>query len=163
VHAVDVDSRMEAFNDAIEKMLWNEKRDGVKSIWRTTEESWIQIPKSYAPGFLGKYADANGNIRLGPVPKGTPVNLVANTNLEPNSIGKTIDLAALAVKLIAALKQIHDEGLTGDAATKRLEKLVPDFYALNSCPDFIEDEGHLFGTSLTDADKRALIEFLKTF
>lgn len=163
VHAVDVDARMDAFNDAIEKLLWNEKRDGAKSIWRTTEESWIQIPKSYAPGFLGKYADANGNIRLGPVPKGTPINLIAQTNLEPNSIGKTIDLASLAVKLISALKQVHDEGLTGDAATKRLRKLVPDFYALNSCPDFIEDEGHLFGTPLTDADKRALIEFLKTF
>ena len=30
------------------------------------------------------------------------------------------------------------------------------------CPDLIEDRGHEFGTRLPDADKRALIEFLKT-
>jgi len=29
--------------------------------------------------------------------------------------------------------------------------------------DFIEDEGHYFGTDLPDTDKQALIEFLKTF
>ena len=41
---------------------------------------------------------------------------------------------------------------------------------LNKCPDFIVNRGHYFGTSyfteepgLTDEDKRALIEFLKTF
>jgi hypothetical protein len=31
------------------------------------------------------------------------------------------------------------------------------------CPDFMEDEGHYFGTDLPDADKRALLEYLKTF
>jgi hypothetical protein len=40
--------------------------------------------------------------------------------------------------------------------------LVPDLYALNACPDFIEDRGHEFGTDLPDADKRALVEYLKT-
>ena len=47
-------------------------------------------------------------------------------------------------------------------ATQRLMTLVPDLYELNSCPDFIEDKGHYFGTDLPDADKRALIEYLKT-
>ena len=37
-----------------------------------------------------------------------------------------------------------------------------NLYELNSCPDFIEDKGHYFGTDLPDADKRALIEYLKT-
>jgi len=41
--------------------------------------------------------------------------------------------------------------------------VVPDFYALSTCPDFIEDKGHYFGTDLPDLDKRALIELLKTF
>ncbi|MFZ0020562.1 MAG: hypothetical protein WAL10_24855, partial [Acetobacteraceae bacterium] len=42
--------------------------------------------------------------------------------------------------------------------------------ALNKCPDFEVNRGHYFGTgmvpgepALSDSDKRALIEFLKTF
>jgi hypothetical protein len=34
--------------------------------------------------------------------------------------------------------------------------------AASTCPDLIEDRGHVFGANLPDADKRALIEFLKT-
>lgn len=41
---------------------------------------------------------------------------------------------------------------------------------LSKCPDYIINRGHYFGTSyfkeepaLSDADKRALIEYLKTF
>ena len=162
VHAVDVDSRMEAFNDAIEKLLWDDKRLGKDSIWRTTAESSIQIPKSYAP-LLADLADADGFIHIGPIPKGTPINLIANTNLELGGLRKKADIIRLLARTLSALKDIHDKGLSGDAATQRLLTLVPDFYQLNSCPDFIEDEGHYFGTVLPDADKRALIEFLKTF
>jgi hypothetical protein len=42
--------------------------------------------------------------------------------------------------------------------------------ALSKCPDFVVNRGHYFGTDrfkeepgLSDADKKALIEFLKTF
>ena len=35
--------------------------------------------------------------------------------------------------------------------------------ATTSAPDFVLDRGHMFGTELPDADKRALIEFLKMF
>jgi hypothetical protein len=41
--------------------------------------------------------------------------------------------------------------------------VVPDLMRLNKCPDFIEDKGHEFGRTLPMADKRALIELLKTF
>jgi hypothetical protein len=41
---------------------------------------------------------------------------------------------------------------------------------MSKCPDFVVDRGHYFGTGafkeepgLSDEDKRALIEFLKTF
>jgi len=153
---------MEAFNDAIEKLLWAEKRDGAGSIWRTTVESSLQIPQSYAP-WLKSLAEPDGFIHIGPIPKGTPINLIANTNLQLGGLRKTHQQLTLLVRALKALKQVNDEGLTDDAATQRLLTLVPDFYALNSCPDFIEDEGHYFGTVLTDADKRALIEFMKTF
>jgi len=41
---------------------------------------------------------------------------------------------------------------------------VPELLALNQAPDFIEDHGHdsHFG-ELTDVEKRALIELMKTF
>jgi hypothetical protein len=162
VHGVSTAERMEAFDDAITKLLWPERRLGKESIWRTSTESWLQIPRSYLPRFLGKHADADGNVRIGPIPKGTPVNLLANTNLEPGGFAHNRRLARLLVRTIDALKDIKREGLGGDAATQRLMTLVPDLYALNACPDFIEDRGHYFGTDLPDADKRALIEFLKT-
>jgi hypothetical protein len=48
--------------------------------------------------------------------------------------------------------------------------LARELYDLNICPDFVVNRGHYFGTDrhgeepgLSDADKRALIEFLKTF
>jgi hypothetical protein len=162
VHAVDVDSRMAAFDDAIEKLLWTEKRLGRESIWRTSVESSLQIPKSYAP-WLSALAGPDGFIHLGPIPQGTPVNLIANTNLEPGGFRQRAALVRLLGRTLAALGEIHRQGLTGDAATRRLVTLVPDFYALSSCPDFIEDEGHYFATGLPDLDKRALIEFIKTF
>jgi hypothetical protein len=33
----------------------------------------------------------------------------------------------------------------------------------STAPDFIEDRGHEFGSHLTDDEKRALIEYVKTF
>ena len=41
--------------------------------------------------------------------------------------------------------------------------------SLSKCPDYVVNRGHYFGTGydneavLSDADKKALIEFLKTF
>jgi hypothetical protein len=40
--------------------------------------------------------------------------------------------------------------------------LLNEILENNLAPDFIEDRGHTFGSSLSDDDKRALIEFLKT-
>ena len=102
---------------------------------------------------------------FGPIPKGTPVNLLANTNLELSGVRKAGDLASLLIDSVKVMKDIKSQGLTGDAATKRWldSDVVKKLYRLNSCPDFIEDRGHYFGTDLPDADKRALVEFLKTF
>jgi hypothetical protein len=41
--------------------------------------------------------------------------------------------------------------------------LAEPLYALSKCPDYIVNRGHYFGTQLSDADKNALIAFLKTF
>ena len=171
VHGVSVDERMQAFDDAVTRLLWPEKRDGIKSIRRTTVESSIQVPEAYLEGPLaGKLredmrVDPKTGARyfeLGPIPAGTPVNLLANTDLEIDGLRKAGELAELLVHTVEVLKTVKSKGLTGDAATRELMRLVPDFYKLNACPDFVEDRGHLFGTDLPDEDKRALIEFLKT-
>lgn len=186
VHGVSVDERMDAFNNGITKMLWPELRAGAAgnkdgadgqstSLWLTTEESWLKVPASYLQSWtlrhlLRKHLEtdpATGEkfFAFGPIPKGTPVNLLANTNLELNGVHKAGELASLLIESVKVMKAIKSEGLTGDAATQRwlASDVVKKLYALNTCPDFIEDRGHYFGTDLTDADKRALIEFLKTF
>ena len=50
------------------------------------------------------------------------------------------------------------------------KNLVPDLLALSKCPDFVVNKGHYFGTALfteapalSDDDKWALIEYVKTF
>jgi hypothetical protein len=44
-----------------------------------------------------------------------------------------------------------------------LERMMAKLLEVNQCPDFIEDRGHTYGRELGDDDKRALIEYVKTF
>ena len=152
-----VAGRMEAFNDAIEKLLWPEKRLNKDSIWRTQNECTLHLRKEFVPKALGKLADKDGYIKIGPIPKGMPVNLLGN--LEPD-FGQ---LVVLQAKIGNASLKIHSMNLSSEQATAELTKAVPELLAANKCPDFIEDKGHYFGTDLPDSDKRALIEYLKTF
>ena len=52
---------------------------------------------------------------------------------------------------------------TDEQARAVFDKDVPDLLSVSKCPDFIVNKGHYFGTNLSDDDKNALIEFLKTF
>jgi mono/diheme cytochrome c family protein len=151
-----VTGRMDAFNDAAEKLLWPEKRLDKESIWRTQNECSLHLRKEFVPKALRGLADSNGYINIGPIPKGTPVNLIAN--LEPD-FGQ---LFVLQAKVTKALVKIHTMNLSPEESTQELLKTVPELLAANKCPDFVEDKGHYFGTDLADNDKRALIEYLKT-
>ena len=151
-----VAGRIEAFNDAVEKLLWPEKRLGKASIWRTQNECYLHLRKEFVPKSLQALAEKDGYIKIGPIPKGTPINLIAN--LEPNFE----QLNVLVLKIGDALVKIHSQNLSPEESTAELLKTVPELIAANKCPDFIEDKGHYFGTDLSDSDKRALIEFLKT-
>jgi hypothetical protein len=60
-------------------------------------------------------------------------------------------------------------GASDEQARKAFADVVEPLLDLSKCPDFIVNRGHYFGTDyfkeepgLSDADKRALIEFLKT-
>jgi hypothetical protein len=151
-----VAGRMDAFNDAVEKLLWPEKRLNKDSIWRTQNECSFHLRKEFVPKPFDQLAGPDGYITIGRIPKGTPINLVAN--LQPD-----FQHTGAFLKAAGKLMKINAENLSPEAAGAELRKLVPDLIAMNKCPDFIEDKGHYFGTDLSDNDKRALIEYLKTF
>ena len=151
-----VGGRMDTFNDAVEKLLWPEKRLNKDSIWRTQNECTFHLRKEFVPPPFDKLAGRDGYVTIGRIPKGTPINLLAN--LQPD-----FQHAGAFLKAAGKLVKINAENLPPEVADAELRKLVPDLIAMNKCPDFIEDKGHYFGTDLSDNDKRALIEYLKTF
>lgn len=164
-----VAGRMKAFDDAVQKLLWPEKRKGKEGIWRTSAACQIQLQASRLPerlvrvlrlkGHIEKDTDGTEFFRIGHIPKGTPINLLANINPKADPEA----LAELCIKLKLTLAEIRLKNLD-EAATKELLKaeLAPALFKVSKCPDFINDRGHTFGSELPDADKLALIEYLKT-
>jgi hypothetical protein len=189
-----VENRLWSFHDGIEKMLWPEKREkdtllgdkGVGLIDRTTHTSYLRVPAGYLPDFLQAL---NGwtsrllpsvfgteGIEIGPIPAGTPVNLLANLQLvseNPDVSARTahgkklLDLLLLLKRDLKALPP----NATDEDARRVFRNAVESLIGNSTCPDYVVNRGHYFGTDLLaneepglkDADKQALIEFLKTF
>ncbi len=168
------EDRMKAFYDGIEKLLWPQKRKGDRLylsrsgkrvpgvIDRTTTTSYLRVAPGYVPDFLKVLPSFRDGIELGPIPKGTPVNLIANLNLE-NRKG----MIKLLPRLVRALKSLPPDASDRQARAV-FAPLVDEMLALNTCPDFVVNRGHYFGTGylpgetgLSDDDKKALIAFLK--
>ena len=165
-------------------LVLGDKVPGV--IDRTETRSYIRIPAGYIPeilrslkgpahDLLPKLIDADGGIVIGPIPAGIPVNLLANLRPLPESNDPAVQLVHVArlVKLLIDLKWdllTLPKGATDEQLRKQFADLAPTMLDLNKCPDFVVNKGHYFGTGfgggepgLSDPDKRALIEFLKTF
>jgi hypothetical protein len=193
-----VDNRMASFHDAITKLLWPEQRDkdsvignlvgdqvAGSLIARTTTTSYIRVAAGYVPDNLkgltgiGQHilptVFTNGGIELGPIPAGTPIDLLANLDLLPDDsdlagkIGHDAKVLQLLLRLQHDLKALGPNPSDEDAR-KVFANLVQPLMQLSKCPDFIVNRGHYFGTSyakdeppLTDNEKLALIEYLKTF
>jgi hypothetical protein len=177
-----VEGRMAMFDAAIEQLLWPEKRDkdpvlgdkvpGV--IDRTTKRSTITIPAGFVPEILQPLSNGQ-DIVIGPIPAGVPVNLLANIQplSESDELGEKAAHVRKLVDLLVTLKRTMATlpATASDAELRQaMMPLREPMLALNKCPDFVVNRGHYFGTdrgdpaeALSDADKRALIEFLKTF
>ena len=158
-----VAGRMQAFEDATQKLLWPEKRLDKDSIWRTSRDCQLQFNGEFIPeplrALLRPHFDSDGFFRIGYVPEGTPVNLLANVDTEMDHK----DLLQLCLRIKKALLEIQVQHLDKTAARNLLKKEVaPALWKVSKCPDLIEDRGHYFGTELPDPDKHALIEYLKT-
>ncbi len=183
-----VEARMRVFQASIEQLLWPERREkdvlfrdlgiegaGVGIIQRTTQDSNIRVPGVYIPPALRPLlaitrglAPAlfrDGEVFIGPIPKGTPVSLLTSMDLGA-------DMPDAQRK--AHLKKLVDLFTDVTAQLKRRENPFADrnilerMLALSKCPDLVINKGHYFGTGLfaeepglSDADKRALIAFLK--
>jgi hypothetical protein len=188
-----VEARMQSFQDSIEKMLWPEKREkdsvlgdkipGV--IDRTTTRSYLRVAPGYVPDNLKTLVGGasrlfpsffkGGGIEIGPITPGKPVDLIANLDLLSDGADLAGRVGHDQKVLNVALKLKHDLASLGsnpsdDEARKVLANLVDPMMELSKCPDYVVNRGHYFGTSyfkeepgLSDSDKFALIEFLKTF
>jgi hypothetical protein len=195
--APSVEKRMAASQDGIEKMLWPAKRDkdsvlGDKVpglIDRTTQLSNIRVASGYLPESIQGWApwlfprlfDDDGGLELGPIPRGTPVGLIANLMVRPEEMGfwarlrHDHELADTIFGIKDELKKLGPRrpNESEDDYNKRAQDAFRPFasrlMALSKCPDYVVNRGHYFGTgydneaALSDTDKKALIEFLKTF
>ena len=107
-------------------------------------------------------------LELGPIPAGTPVDRLANFDPLPQSDKLSERLAhdkavvKLLVKLVHDLKALPRDA-SDDQARQIFANLGEQLFALSKCPDYVVNRGHYFGSDLNDADKKALITFLKTF
>jgi len=183
-----IEGRMQAFDDAIHKLLWPEQRNNTVRVVRSRDDYGreigtvsLKVYTSALPSPLDKLLDegwftlllrkmglgtlvGGGMVEIGPIPKGAPVGLLANLNLDRHDPRVNLtNLANLLIKVKNRLKQIERQKLSEVQATEVLKELAPDLRAASACPDFVVDRGHYFGKELPDTDKEALIEFIKTF
>lgn len=188
-----VENRLWAFNDGITKMLWPEKRDkdsllgskGVMIIDRTTHTSYLRVPNGYLPEILqgltswtSRYLPAvfgAEGVEIGPIPSGTPVNLLSNLQLlsESSDIRTRTEHTKRLVDLLLVLKRglkALPPNATDADARRVFANAVEPLINMSTCPDYEVNRGHYFGTDrlageepgLSDGEKFALIEFLKT-
>lgn len=207
-----VDARMRSFNDAIEQLLWPEKRDkdsdqkvslpagtpllqgpGPSHIDRTTQRSYLRVSAGYLPDPLSNHTKLEhmlfpwlftdkpsdnptfSGIQIGPIPAGTPINLLTNLDLRSDSTNRlerikhNAEVAGLIVRLKYDLEKLPSNPTDGQVR-QIFANVEPKLIQFNKCPDFVVNRGHYFGTDLlpdepglSDADKNALIEFVKTF
>ena len=101
-------------------------------------------------------------LEVGPIPAGTPIGMLANLGLLPESRdlptrlahdGELLDFVlTLAGDLKALPRDASDEQARAVFANLR-ERMM----RLSNCPDLVVNRGHYFGVSLSDTDKNALI------
>jgi hypothetical protein len=114
-------------------------------------------------------------VRIGPLPVGMPINLLAGVELASETPAWP-DRIKHTMNLICGLWNVKGSWVSYATASNPAEKdkalvgLQNELRSLDKCPDYVVNRGHYFGTDqfkeepgLNDADKEALIAFLKTF
>ncbi len=151
-----VAGRVRAFTDAAEQLLWPERRTDPQGkvgpyVKRTGNGvTWLPLPDGV----------------LVPLPPHYPIKVLGNLPLHrlaqklPSGLAKA--LRGDGGKSAARKQRILREVLGNELLRAQLRQLLLD---LNAAPDFVENKGHesIVARIPSDEDKRALIEFMKTF
>jgi len=184
-----VDARMQVFTQSIQQMLWPERREadplftrlnitgpGIGIIQRTSEDSYIRVPRGFVPDGLSPLLGAgarlfpmffqDGEVTIGPIPKGTPTSLFTSMDVTGNDLPPA-QRKEQQQKLLALFKQITRELKRGnDIFADR--NIMESMLQMSKCPDLVINKGHYFGTGyfpeepgLSDGEKTDLIAFLK--
>jgi hypothetical protein len=102
---------------------------------------------------------AFGPLQVGPIPQGTPVNLIMNMNPEAPFDA----LLDAGTSLLRGALLVKAQNLKGEPALRTFEREAGlPLLKVSKCPDFVLDRGHWFGEALSDHEKQKLIAFLKT-
>lgn len=199
-----VEARLKAYDLSMQELLWPEKRKkdtllgdkGVGWIDRTTERNWIYLPARYVPEelrgvsqflapFLPEFLSRFGDITLGPIPKGLPVNILANVRLVGETPEQSDELRKLVWPLafgtLEGIRLVQDNASDAELL-QNYARLKGPLKQVSTCKDYEVNRGHYFGTAefnntegltedeaafgsepvLTDSEKRDLIAYLKT-
>jgi len=186
-------NRLAVFEDSIRKLLTPELRVAdarvptLGAVYRTTAPACYRLPAGYLPDILqstsgilhtlaGWAVDEDGDVELGPLPAGFPLNVLLNTELipdndEPAGWSHAWKLAKATPTIVSAFAKLggrcSPEELADPGTQLHAEKVVAEtglidtLVGLSKCPDYEVNRGHTFGADLPQEDKAALIEYLK--
>ncbi|MCG5077706.1 hypothetical protein [Paraburkholderia tagetis] len=101
-------------------------------------------------------------INIGPIPRGTPVNLIMNINPDAPTVDLLNAVAGLTRGVLLMQRDDDPEDHSFKALDEFQREVGPALLKASKCPDFVLDRGHWFGQALTDDEKRQLKAFLET-
>ncbi len=157
-------------------------------IYRTSAPACLIVPPGFAPpvvkrwkGLLHRLAPwavtDKGGIELGPFPRDFPINALLNTKLLPDNDEDISlwahgwQLAKAGPTLLRTVKGLGGRCSADDLADPQVQaeaaeviaenKMIDALVGLSKCPDYVVNKGHTFGADLNEADREALIAFLK--
>ena len=151
-----LEGRLKAFEDAAEQFFWPEKRE--KYIKRSLVDSDFELPNK---------------LKL-PIPKGTPIKLIANLPMHRlaefsrrvgSLVGVPLDEKLISDEIPEKERTKIEEALGKLVQNNRFQELIVKvLMPMNLAPDFVENHGHEdIVNAMNDDQKRSLIEFMKHF
>jgi hypothetical protein len=180
-----VEARLRAFDDGIRQMLWPERRDkdsllggripGVidrvgdrAPAGYAGEPAYVTVPEGYLPEFLQRTLGAQrqlfpalftkDGVRLGPIPQGTPIGLLADLNLlsEDRSVpARARQFERVSSLMVRLMERLHKLGgnATSEQAKAAFADLVDPMLELSKCPDLVINHGQV---------RRTLSDYVRT-
>jgi len=99
-----------------------------------------------------------GDLRVGPIPAGTPVSALAN--LDP---GRGAEVRSALIDAFFLMRAIERLPLDSEQGAKKSAELGEKLFSVSKCPDLVMDRGHTFAAGLSERERQDLIDLLMTF